>query len=77
MDGETSSAIDLRDVRSHDDDVEETLSQLSELGFDGFYELDGEYFGWHKESPSPYEDFSESDLLTVAKLAEKLVSDYE
>ena len=77
MDGETSSAIDLRDVRSHDDDDEETLSQLSELGFDGFYELDGEYFGWHKESPPPYEDFSESDLLTVAKLAEKLVSDYE
>jgi hypothetical protein len=77
MDGETSSAIDLRDVRSHDDDVEETISQLSRLGYDGFYELDGEYFGWHKESLPPYADFSERDLLTAAELAEKLVSDYE
>ena len=77
MEGETSSAVDLRDIRSHEDDVEETLSQLDDLGFDAFYELDGEYYGWHKGSPSPYEDFSESDLITTEALAEKLVSNYE
>lgn len=46
-------------------------------GFDGFYELDGEYFDWHKESLPLYEDFSEKDLLSAAEVAEKLVSDYE
>lgn len=77
MEGETSSALDLRDIRSHEDDVEETLSQLDDLGFDAFYELGGEYYGWHKESPPPYEDFSESDLITTEALAEELVSSYE
>lgn len=77
MEGETSSALDLRDIRSHGDDVEETLSQLDDLGFDAFYELGGEYYGWHKESPPPYEDFSESDLITTEALAEELVSSYE
>lgn len=77
MEGETSSALDLRDIRSHEDDVEETLSQLDDLGFDAFYELGGEYYGWNKESPPPYEDFSESDLITTEALAEELVSSYE
>ena len=77
MEGETSSALDLRDIRSHEDDVEETLSQLDDLGFDAFYELDGEYYGWNKESPPPYEDFSENDLLAAEAVAEKLVSNYE
>ena len=77
MEGETSSALDLRDIRSRDDDVEETLSQLANLGFDAFYELDGEYYGWHKGTPPPYEDFSEADLLTAEVLAGKLVSNYE
>ena len=77
MEGETSSALDLRDIRSHEDDVEETLSQLDDLGFDAFYELDGECYGWRKGSPPPYEDFSESDLLAAEAVAEKLVSNYE
>ena len=77
MEGETSSAIDLRDIRSHEDDVEETLSQLDDLGFDAFYELDGEYYGWHKGTPPPCEDFSEADLLTAEVVADKLVSNYE
>ena len=59
------------------DDVEETLSQLDDFGFDAFYELGGEYYGWHKDSPPPYEDFSESDLLAAEAVAEKLVSNYE
>ncbi len=77
MEGETSSALDLRDIRSHEDDVEETLSQLDDLGFDAFYELDGEYYGWNKESPPPCEDFSENDLWAAEAVAEKLVSNYE
>ncbi len=77
MEGETSSVLDLRDIRSYEDDVEETLSQLANLGFDAYYELGGEYYGWHKDSPPPYEDFSESDLLAAEAVAEKLVSNYE
>ena len=77
MEGETSSVLDLRDIRSHEDDVEETLSQLDDFEFDAFYELGGEYYGWHKDSPPPYEDFSESDLLAAEAVAEKLVSNYE
>ena len=77
MEGETSSALDLRDIRSHEDDVEETLSQLDDLGFDAFYELDGEYYGWKRTLPPPYDDFDEGDLITAEVLAEKLVSNYE
>ena len=77
MEGETSSALDLRDIRSHEDDVEETLSQLDDLGFDAFYELDGEYYGWERTLPPPYDDFDEGDLIAAEVLAEKLVSNYE
>ena len=77
MEGETSSVLDIRDIRSYEDDVEETLSQLDDLGFDAFYEFDGEYYGWHKGTPPPYEDFSEADLLTAEVVADKLVSNYE
>ena len=77
MEGETSSALVLRDIRSHEDDVEETLLQLDELGFDGFYELYGEYYGWHNGSSLPYEGFPESDILSAEDVAEKLVSGYE
>ena len=77
MEGETSGALVLRDIRSHEDDVEETLLQFDELGFDGFYELYGEYYGWHNGSSLPYEGFPESDILSAEDVAEKLVSGYE
>ena len=58
-------------VGSKDTDI------LDDLGFDAFYELDGEYYGWKRTLPPPYDDFDEGDLIAAEVLAEKLVSNYE
>ena len=77
VESENMEYSDTQFPTENEDDVEETLSQLDDLGFDAFYELDGEYYGWKRTLPPPYDDFDEGDLIAAEVLAEKLVSNYE